>query len=401
MLSGCMIKTENIDRTMSSFKVLQVGAYPEDFNYTNGGIEASTLGLCDQLSKLPNVTVRVLANPKKGIQVDYKRTNRNVEITYLANKHKFAALSFLRIGKIIKEIKSFNPDVCHLHGTEPLVLLLLIYLKLSKRKHLVTVHGIAWVELLKSFKTNKKSGTLLQLFYYGFIEVIIINTASKIIVDTVYVEKWVRAKQFYKNHKIRIIPQGIHPKFYCIKDNYEENKVLSIGSISRRKGYEFAIASIKNLVEKYPDIKYNIIGFCHDPHYYRELLTLIKKLNLKQFVSISSNVSSDLIENYLSTANIFILHSQEESQGIVFCEAMACGKPIVATNVGGVPFVVKSGVNGLLSSFGDVDAFALNISKILEDKTLRNKISKVNKNEAGKYDWREIASSIFSIYNEK
>ncbi len=395
-----MINTENIHRTMSIFKVLQIGAYPQDFNHTNGGIEASTLGLCDQLSELPNVTVKVLSNPKKGIQVDYKRMKGNVEITYLANKHKFASLSFLRIGKIIKEIKLFNPDVCHLHGTEPLVLLLLMYLKLSKRKHLVTVHGIACVELLKSFKRNKKIATLLQLFYYGGIEMIIVNMASKIIVDTVYVERWMKAKQLYKNHKIRIVPQGINSKFYCIKDNYNENNVLSIGSISRRKGYEFAIASIKNLVEKYPDIRYNIIGFCHDPHYYNELLTLIEKLNLKQFISISSNVTSDLIEKYLSAANVFILHSQEESQGIVFCEAMACGKPIVATNVGGVPFVVKNGVNGLLSSFGDVDAFAQNINKILEDKTLRNKISKINKNEAGRYDWREITNSIFSIYNE-
>jgi glycogen synthase len=84
----------------------------------------------------------------------------------------------------------------------------------------------------------------------------------------------------------------------------------------------------------------------------------------------------------------------------VFCEAMACGKPIVATNVGGVPFVVKSGVNGLLSAFGDVDAFALNINTILKDKMLRNKISEVNKNEAGRYNWREITSSIFAIYKE-
>lgn len=385
---------------MDNFKVLQIGVYPEDFNYPKGGIEASTLGLCDQLSELPNIVVKVLTNPKKGIQADYKKTNRNVEITYLANKHKLAALSFLRIGKIIKEIKLFNPDVCHLHGTEPLVLLLLIYLKLSKRKYLVTVHGIAWVELSKSFKENKRTSTLLQLFYYGLIEMMIINMASKIIVDTVYVERWVRTKQVNKNHKIRIVPQGINSKFYRIKDNYKENNVLSIGSISRRKGYEFAIASIKNLVEKHPDIKYNIIGFCHDPHYYNELLILIEKLNLKQFVFISSNVTSDLIENYLSAANIFILHSQEESQGIVFCEAMACGKPIVATDVGGVPFVVKNGVNGLLSAYSDVEAFALNISKILEDKTLRNKMSIANKNEAGRYNWKEIAGSVFSIYNE-
>ena len=395
-----MINTENTDQAMSAFKVLQMGAYPEDFNYTNGGIEASTLGLCDQLSELPNVIVKVLSNPKKSIQVDYKKTKGNVEITYLANKHKFAFLSFLRIGRIIKEIKLFKPHVCHLHGTGPLVLLLLMYLKLSKKKHLVTVHGIAGVELLKSFKKNKKVGTLLQLFYYGFLELIIINMATKIIVDTAYVEKWVKARQLYRNHEIKIVPQGINSKFYGIKDNYKENNVLSIGSISRRKGYEFSIASIKNLVEKYPDINYNIIGFCHDPQYYNELLVLIEKLHLKDCVSISSNVNGDLIEKYLSEANVFILHSQEESQGIVFCEAMACGKPIVATNIGGVPFVVKSGVNGLLSAFGDVDAFALNIHTILEDKMLRSKISAVNKNEAGRYNWREITNSIFAIYKE-
>ena len=97
-------------------------------------------------------------------------------------------------------------------------------------------------------------------------------------------------------------------------------------------------------------------------------------------------------------ADIFVLHSEEESQGIVFAEAMAVGLPIVATNVGGVPDVVKKGRNGLLSNYSDVDAFANDIVLLLQNETLKAQMSLHNKADASNYNWSVITNRILKIY---
>jgi glycosyltransferase involved in cell wall biosynthesis len=102
----------------------------------------------------------------------------------------------------------------------------------------------------------------------------------------------------------------------------------------------------------------------------------------------------------METCDIFVFHSLEESQGIAICEAMAAGKPVVATNVGGIPCVVKEDVNGKLSAFGDVESFAENIKTLLVDNELRNAMGTTNQKQAQKYAWDKIADEVLKIYNE-
>jgi glycosyltransferase involved in cell wall biosynthesis len=95
---------------------------------------------------------------------------------------------------------------------------------------------------------------------------------------------------------------------------------------------------------------------------------------------------------------LFVLHSAEESQGIVFCEAMAVGKPIIATNVGGIPFVVDNNITGLLSGYGDITSFAQNILSILDDSSKRKFMSENCRINSRPYDWDLITSKIITLY---
>ncbi|MDR1583161.1 MAG: glycosyltransferase family 4 protein, partial [Prevotellaceae bacterium] len=114
-----------------------------------------------------------------------------------------------------------------------------------------------------------------------------------------------------------------------------------------------------------------------------------------------ANISFDQILSLFENANVFLLHSLEESQGIVFCEAMAAGKPIVATNAGGIPYVVQNNINGKLSNIGDVHAFAENVKAILRDHILRNNISLRNRTIAMQYSWEKISTEIKKLYDNK
>lgn len=82
-------------------------------------------------------------------------------------------------------------------------------------------------------------------------------------------------------------------------------------------------------------------------------------------ITILPDADYDVLLGLYSKATLFALHSEEESQGIVFAEAMAAGLPIVATNSGGIPYVVHDDDNGILCKYGDVDSFACNMDSLL------------------------------------
>ena len=93
------------------------------------------------------------------------------------------------------------------------------------------------------------------------------------------------------------------------------------------------------------------------------------------------------------------MHSQEESQGIVFAEAMAVGLPVVSTKVGGIPYVVSHGETGLLAEYEDVEAFAINMSMLLQNNALYDLMSKNGKIDSKNYLWDSIAKRIIDVYS--
>lgn len=77
----------------------------------------------------------------------------------------------------------------------------------------------------------------------------------------------------------------------------------------------------------------------------------------------------------MAAADVFVLPSVFEGLGVALLEAMACGVPVVASNVGGIPDIVTDGYNGLLVGAGDVKGLAESVIKILSDETLRKRLS--------------------------
>ena len=122
--------------------------------------------------------------------------------------------------------------------------------------------------------------------------------------------------------------------------------------------------------------------------------------NLTILPGVGEKTAERFVYSLYEKGQIFALHSQEESQGIVFAEAMAVGLPVVATNVGGVPYVVKNNECGLLSDYSDVEDFAKNLISMLSDKDLYSRISQYNKTEAINYKWSTISDKIIDLYKK-
>jgi glycosyltransferase involved in cell wall biosynthesis len=379
-------------------KIIQVGNYPVNYSIIKGGVQSSIFGITMELAK--NNEVSVISYPKKEIGQDYSmKDDSGVIIHYLKNPYKFHVMSIIRLPKFIAILNKMKGNIVHIHESSIFSLFLILYLVLSKKNFVLTEHGILFVEQWQQFKRKKSMKTFLQLLSYSVIEFLCLNLSKKIIVDTVYVKKRLRNIIF---RNLNVIPQGISNVFYTLQDTPNPISLLSIGGISSRKGYEYSIEAINIVKREFPGIRYAIVGtYESENSSYLELLKgKIRTLHLEEIICIETNVSFKYVISLLEKANVFILHSLEESQGIVFCEAMAAGKPVVATNAGGIPYVVQNDVNGKLSNAGDVAAFAANITMILRDNMLRNTISTQNKIAAKRYSWEKIAVEIENLYKK-
>jgi glycosyltransferase involved in cell wall biosynthesis len=94
-----------------------------------------------------------------------------------------------------------------------------------------------------------------------------------------------------------------------------------------------------------------------------------------------------------------VMPSRDEAFGIVFLEAMALGKPTIASNAGGIPEVVKDGRNGILVK-PQPDQIAGAIVRLYRDEGLRTEMSHNNLQDVTKYDWSRIVDDFMSVYRE-
>jgi glycosyltransferase involved in cell wall biosynthesis len=154
------------------------------------------------------------------------------------------------------------------------------------------------------------------------------------------------------------------------------------------------------LHKQIPGLTLAIIGVKSDSDYYDKLYDKINELGLNSNVRLFADIPFQETLHLLKNSGIFVLHSQEESQGIVLCEAMAAGKPVVSTNVGGIPFIIKHGINGLISEFGDIEGFSNNIWTLINNEQFYEYISLNNRHTSAKYKWSTITNELLELYRQ-
>lgn len=383
-------------------RIVQAGNFPIDIEEIKGGVEASILGLTDELSKSHELIV--VDYPRYSIHEDYIESVKSVKIFRFKSPFAGNSSGLLRIWKIFSIVTKSKPDICHLHSTGWMSFLLFVMLKCRGQQLILTIHGLAHIEKKNGWIRKKTIKSFIKVISHSFAEFMLINLSKTVIVDTDYVCDALHL--YHKQHKVHrlpeifVVPQGIHKSYFSINSNIGFRNLLAVGSINPRKGYIKLLESIQLLKKYTTDFQLNIAGVVSDYKYLEELNFTIKKLNLEQNVLIHTDLSFVKLLNLYTNASIFVLHTQEESQGIVFCEAMACGLPVVATNVGGVPYIIKQDIGGLLCEYGDIESFALNIFTMLNDNDLSQRFSDFNRIEALKYDWKNIADKVVSVYNE-
>jgi len=199
--------------------------------------------------------------------------------------------------------------------------------------------------------------------------------------------------------RIRVLPNGVDIKKLKPDPNKKiDNLILFVGRPSERKGLHVLLKSLKYL--KTP-IRLVIICPYSKSKYFEKILRLVadqKKSGIHEVEYLGAVDNKDIPEWY-QKASVFVCPSFFESFGTVNAEALSCGTPVVASNVGGIPDIVKDGINGILVPPNDPIRIANALEKLLEDKELREKYGKEGRSMVERqFSLDYVTKEIMQIY---
>lgn len=155
-----------------------------------------------------------------------------------------------------------------------------------------------------------------------------------------------------------------------------EKLLLYVGRISRKKGVLDLVKSLAKIVENYPNVILALAGR-EEERYADEVRKLIRELRLDKHVVFLGPIPNKDVIHLMRACSLFV-YSSIGGEGIprAILEAMACGKPIVATRVSGVPEAVKNGETGYAVEVGDHEEFSERVLRILKDEQLMDRMGK-------------------------
>lgn len=128
------------------------------------------------------------------------------------------------------------------------------------------------------------------------------------------------------------------------------------------------------------------------------LTRMSSELGLGDIVEFLGKRDQDKLPYYYSAAEVVVVPSHYESFGLVALEAMACGVPVVASETGGLAFLIQDGETGFHVPAGDVEALKSRLETILSDEVLRSRLGQQAAAYAQSYDWAHISDRILDLY---
>jgi glycosyltransferase involved in cell wall biosynthesis len=292
----------------------------------------------------------------------------------LNSRYKFDLIHFNEPHVILEKPKL--PTVCTLHSNQ----MNEIKLKLAGAGTLKTVGDI------KDLILKSSIGSILDVFTA--------RMADKIICPSPHLTELIKSYCLVGDGKVCCIlngmdfeafdkiddePDKILKKYDLKKDNY----VLFVGRLSVLKGVQYLVDAFKVIKKDYTNLKLVIVGAGDFEGYLRNLSRGIAGIVFTGYID-SFNARKILYKN----SAFVVVPSLYEALPTVVLEAMACGKAVVASGVGGIPLLVRHGQNGFLTKPGDSEGLEKFIRFLLENANLRENMGAVS---------RKLAEKEFSV----
>ncbi len=320
---------------------------------------------------------------KKGIDI-----KRIVSYERAEGNKKDALKKYLSLW-LKTTISAFNPSnkIYHFHYVFPTALVAPILKTLFRKKIIFTFHGS---DLLKG---GRKKDKILKF---------ILPFADQIILVSDYLKKEFDKKFPSHSGKTHSIHCGVntelfHPinkeeaiqKLKLPKDKFN---VLYLGRVINDKGIDVFRETINNLKDL-NDIHFIIVGDGEEKEKTREQFGYLDN------VSFYPSVPKEEVPLWFNAADVFLFPTKREAFGLVALESIACGTPVIASKVGGVPEIIKNNENGYLIELDEKEEFTRKILDFYESPSTKNSFSIKGYEYSKAHTIENQISKILNIYN--
>jgi len=252
-------------------------------------------------------------------------------------------------------------------------------------------------------------------------EKLVISEVDRLIAATLAEKSQLEFLYEAPSPKIAVIPPGVDTSmFYPIpkeeaKDvigiEANSNMILFVGRIEPLKGIDSLIKAIA-VIQKRGELvccPHNLAIIGGDPDASPEemnaemarLQDMVEELNIENLVIFLGKQDQKMLPYYYSSAEVVVMPSYYESFGMVALESMACGTPVVASQVGGLAFLVRDQETGFVVPSNDIETMANRLVQIIKHKELQQKLGRQSAVYAKNYDWKIISEKIYEVYHQE
>lgn len=373
-----------------------------------GGVERRIMELSKRISEKVNVTV--YCGTKGGFREACNFLE--VEIVPCFSTDLFFPLDNWFFNRTIQ--RSFDKiiaDVYEVHTVSGYGVLRALEKRGIKKPLIEVVHGVLADEYAQTLKglypTLRTKVSRVFMRYMSRLEMELAQKATLVVTVSDYSLRRVVELYGVDEEKVRVVPNGVDPEVFkpirglsvFRKSLGIEGKhcILFVGNLIPRKGVHFLVEAARHVLKNEGNVVFLVVG---DGPLRNFLISYSTRLGVRGNFVFLRRVHDSVLPFVYNCADIFVLPSLQEGQGIALLEAQACAKPVVAFNVGGVRECVRHGETGLLV---EPDGFKLGeaILILLRDESLRAKMGISGRRfVCENFSWDVYAGRMFKVYLE-
>ncbi len=371
--------------------ILMVGSLPVDLRLVKGGVEAVIMNLFEGFRRFEDIRIVHVAFSKETKSEKTISFAPNITIHFIPFANQFELVDYaINTKPLDRIIEREKPDLIHIQEITPQILR---FLRFPLDRIVVTQHGVMAEEVkYMNGVTQKMKG----LFKAG-IERFVFPRFSNII----FISDYNRAL-FRGNARLQTrIFNPVHPMF--LENEPSEsgmaNNLLYVGVISRRKNIGVVVQALARLKDTY-QFKLHVVGGFRDAAYEAEIKALINETGLADHIVFHGWLTQSEIAKLYADSPLFILPSLQETLPVSVAEAMARGRIVIASDVGGIREMFTNGVSGFLFRRNDLDHLT-RVLRTVFGRNGDNSIGKRAREEAvQKFHPVSIARETASFYRE-
>lgn len=268
----------------------------------------------------------------------------------------------------------------------------------SNTPTLLTVHDLSFVHFPEVYPE-------VLVNYLNKVVPWSVGRATHILADSVATKHDLMALWQVADEKITVLYSGVNESFERVKDDEKITAVrskydlgdrpylLSVGTVQPRKNYQMLIQAFAPLADKIPHNLYIAGG---KGWLYEEMMAEIEKQNLTDRVRFIGFIDDEDLPTLYSGADLYLFPSIYEGFGLPMLEAMACGVPVIASDVSSLPEVGQE--TAVLLPPHDLDKWTTAIESILSDPEQQQRMKNAGYHRVNQFSWEKSASQLLEIY---